>query len=323
MELESNIDREFVGESDSIKKVLDLALRVAADSDVNVVITGENGTGKEIIARIIHYGGARKKGNFVPVNSAAIPESLIESQFFGHKKGSFTDAKEDKKGFLEMASGGTLFLDEIGDMPVGLQAKLLRAIEERKIRKVGDCNEKPIDIRIISATNKNLEEMIEEKSFRMDLLHRINTIEVNIPPLRERPDDIYPLLRYFTKKAALRKNRPEPVISKEVIDKLRRYSFPGNVRELRNLVERAMILSSGNKLVSSDFPLKEKQNGNDLVNNSNLKLDDLEVIAIKEALHKTEYNQTLAAQLLGISRDALKRKIQKYSLNIQKKLPGN
>lgn len=181
-ELESLIETELIGESDAIKNVLKIALKAANDKDVNVLITGENGTGKEIIARIMHYAGTRKKRAFVPVNSSAIPSTLIESEFFGHVKGSFTDAKTDKAGCFELAHGGTLFLDEIGDMNYALQAKLLRAIEEGTIKRVGGNRETPVDVRIISATNRDINQMIENQQFRIDLFHRINTIIINIPP---------------------------------------------------------------------------------------------------------------------------------------------
>lgn len=317
-ELEHEIDKDYIGVSLAIKKVTELALRVASDPDVNVLITGENGTGKEVISRIIHYASPRKKGIFVPVNSAAIPENLLESEFFGHVKGAFTDAREDKKGFLEIANGGTLFLDEIGDMPISLQAKLLRVLEEHKIRKVGGSREITVDVRIISATNKNPSELVKEGKFRIDLYHRINTIEIHIPPLRERPEDIEPILRHFVHKISLKKNRQEPIIDKQAIDKLKCYSFPGNVRELRNLAERAMILSNGNQLLQSDFPLTENRKQDEKGTPLMLNLEELEQSAIREALHQTEYNQTEAAHILGISRDALKRKIQKFDLDIRK-----
>lgn len=319
-ELELVIDKDYIGVSSAIKKVTELALRVASDPDVNVLITGENGTGKEIISRIIHFASPRKKGIFVPVNSAAIPDSLLESEFFGHVKGAFTDARDDKKGFLEIANGGTLFLDEIGDMPVSLQAKLLRVLEEHKIRKVGGSREIVVDVRIISATNKNPADLVKEGKFRIDLYHRINTIEIHIPPLRERTEDIEPILRHFVHKIALKKNRQEPSIDKQVIEKLRNYSFPGNVRELRNLTERAMILSNGNQLLQTDFPLSEHNNPKERCSPSTLNLDEMEQLTVREALLQTDYNQTEAAVMLGISRDALKRKIQKYNLDIRKSI---
>ncbi len=197
-ELENLIERQMIGKSEKIKKVIELAMLAGNDRDINVLITGENGTGKEIIARIIHYSSSRKDYPFFPVNSAAIPESLLESEFFGHRKGSFTDAREDKKGLFERTNGGTLFLDEIADMPLVLQSKLLRAIEEKKFKPVGGDKFIEVDIRIISATNRDIEELIAENKFRRDFYHRINTLIIHIPPLRERPEDIEPLLKYFS-----------------------------------------------------------------------------------------------------------------------------
>ena len=219
-ELENSIERNFIGTSKKIKKVLDTALKAGCDRDASILITGENGTGKEIIARIIHQTSERRSSSFFPVNCSAIPETLIESEFFGHQKGSFTDAKEDKKGFFELTDGGSLFLDEIADMPVGLQAKLLRAIEEKKIKRVGSAREIDIDMRLISATNQDIEKKIEEKKFRIDLYHRINTITISMPPLRERPEDIAPLLHYFIAFFARRKKKEVPEIAPDVLEKL-------------------------------------------------------------------------------------------------------
>ncbi|MCL3782608.1 sigma-54-dependent Fis family transcriptional regulator [Prolixibacteraceae bacterium JC049] len=316
-ELEQIIEKDFVGESDGIKRVIQMAIKAAQDKDVNVLITGENGTGKEIVARIIHYASPRKEQEFAPVNSSAIPESLLESEFFGHVKGSFTDAKSDRSGYFELANDGTLFLDEIGDMPIALQAKLLRAIEEGRIKRVGGNREIPVDVRIISATNRNIQEMISEQKFRMDLYHRINTIIIEIPPLRERPEDIESLVKHFVQLFARKKNVRQPEISKEAIRKLRAYSFPGNVRELRNLIERAMILMEGESLNPEDFILNDTKYG-ETEEVKSLNLDENEIHLIKIALRNASYNQTLASGMLGISRDALKRKIKKFGIEIQK-----
>lgn len=316
-ELEQMIEKDFVGDSPEIKRVLDIALKAARDKDVNVLITGENGTGKEIVARIIHYASPRKQNEFAPVNSSAIPESLLESEFFGHVKGSFTDAKNDRSGYFELANGGTLFLDEIGDMPFSLQAKLLRAIEEGRVKRVGGSKELPVDVRIISATNRNIMEMISNNEFRMDLYHRINTIIIEIPPLRKRPNDIELLVKHFVKLFARKKKCPEPQISSLAFRKLKAYSFPGNVRELRNLVERAMILSDGNQLNPEDFAVSS---GVEIINDQieTLNIDQNEIRLIKTALQNAGYNQTLAAGMLGISRDAVKRKIKKFGIEIKK-----
>ena len=319
-ELERLIEKNFIGHSKKIKEVLDLAVQVGKDSDISVLICGENGTGKEIVARIIHYASDRKNKNFCAINSAAIPETLLESEFFGHRKGAFTDAKENKKGFFELADGGSIFLDEIADMPYSLQAKLLRAIEEKKIKPVGSDKEFSVDVRIISATNRELGKLIEEKRFRLDLYHRINNFIINIPPLRERVEDIEPLVCYFIDFFSLRKNRKIPLIQKEVIDNLKNYNFPGNVRELRNMVERALILSKFDELDMSHFSFYLKKHENKITEKPNLKLSDNEILLIKQALLSTKYNQQKAASLLGISRDSLIRRMKKYRILINKEL---
>ena len=324
-ELESLIEKDFIGESKSIKKVIDIAIKAAKDKDVNVLVTGENGTGKEIVSRIIHYASPRKKNVFAPVNSAAIPETLLESEFFGHIKGSFTDAKEDKKGYFEMANHGTLFLDEIAEMPHALQAKLLRAIEEKRIKKVGGNKEIPVDVRIISATNRDIDRLIAEHKFRMDLFHRINTIEINIPPLRERKDDIKILLRHFVDVWCKNKGRKSPDLSQELIKKLYAYHFPGNVRELRNMTERALILSESDVLLPEDFPLRQEvePSGLKILNQDSLNMEKNEIALLGEALKQSDFNQTQAAALLGVSRDVVKRKIKKYRIKIEKNLSDN
>ncbi|MCU4164476.1 sigma-54-dependent transcriptional regulator [Carboxylicivirga caseinilyticus] len=321
-ELESMIEKDFIGDSPQIKKVLKMALKAAEDGDVNVLVTGENGTGKEIISRIIHYGSPRKKKVFAPVNSSAIPATLLESEFFGHVKGAFTDAKDEKKGYFELANKGTLFLDEIADMPYSLQAKLLRAIEENMIKRVGSNQEIPVDVRIISATNKNIEQLIEDNEFRIDLFHRINTIEINIPPLRERKEDIRPLLNHFVESFARKKGKTKPGISEALVLKLEQYHFPGNVRELRNMVERAMILSDNDTLQPEDFLIKGDATPKieKVVSTGGLNLDENERTLIEQALKESDLNQTKAATLLGISRDAMKRKIKKFGIEIIKDL---
>jgi DNA-binding NtrC family response regulator len=318
-ELESLIEKDFVGDSDAIKKVLKIALKAAEDKDVNVLVTGENGTGKEIVSRIIHFGSERKYEVFAPVNSSAIPETLLESEFFGHVKGAFTDAREDKQGYFELANQGTLFLDEIADMPYALQAKLLRAIEEKRIKRVGGSREIPVDVRIISATNKNIEALIEDGKFRIDLFHRINTIEINIPPLRQRKEDIEPLLRHFVAGWAAKRGKPMPGIHPSLLAKLMDYRFPGNVRELRNMVERAMILSENDELLPEDFPLRGEFHEDEpavSVSGQLSALDQNEKHMLEEALRLCGCNQTRAAAMLGISRDAMKRKIKKFNIDI-------
>jgi len=316
--LESKIDRQFIGVSPQIMKVFEQAVTAAEYAEANVLITGESGTGKENIARIIHYSSSRKDNLFCAVNSSAITESLLESEFFGHKKGSFTGAISDKMGFFEVCNHGTLFLDEIADMPFNLQAKILRATEEKVITRVGDTNPVHTDFRIISATNHDLERNVEEKKFRLDLLHRLNTLHIHIPALRERPQDIRPLLDHFVDLYSVRFKKPKVEVSKEVYDALLRYEFPGNVRELKNMVERAIILSKGNILGLDDFPIKRHNILSSETKSENVNLKNNEIIIIQKALQSVKYNQSAAADMLGITRDALIRKMKKYNIVINK-----
>ncbi len=316
------IERQFIGVSEAIKDVLDFAMRASEFPDVNVLITGESGTGKENIARIIHYSSRRKDNIFCAVNSSAITETLLESEFFGHRKGSFTGAVSDKKGFFEISDQGTLFLDEIADMPLSLQAKMLRAIEEKKITRVGETNQIATDFRIISATNHDLDEMLREKKFRLDLLHRLNTLHIKIPPLREHPEDIEPLLNFFAEDFSTKLNKPVPPIDKEVIDVLKEYPFPGNVRELKNLTERAIILSRGKPLGVRDFPVKPIPEHVSELKPVLMNLGDNEAELIRIALQNYDYNQIAAARSLGIHRMALARKMQKYGIQIRKREEG-
>lgn len=316
-ELERMIDRTFIGESHAIKQVLDLANTAAKYNHTNVLITGESGTGKEIIARIIHYASEQKYEPFIPVNSSAVTDSLLESEFFGHVKGSFTGAIADKKGFFEMANGGTLFLDEIADMPFALQAKLLRAIEEKKIKQVGGSEEIQVDFRIISATNHDVDNLIKNKLFRLDLFHRLNTITIHIPPLRERKEDIEPLLKYYVDYFADRLKKPTPKISSQLIEALSDYEFSGNVRELRNMIERAMIFCNTSTLSTIDFQLLPKSNKTGITPIA-LNLDEQEQNLILHALNECGYNQMLTAKMLGISRDSLIRRMKKFNIKIVK-----
>ena len=316
-ELESKIERNFIGQSEAINEVLRLAMVAAEHENTNVVITGESGTGKEIVARIIHHASKRKGNNFCIVNCAAIPSNLLESEFFGHVKGAFTGALNTRKGFFEIADKGTMFLDEIGEMPPEMQSKLLRAIEEQKIKRIGGEREIEIDCRIISATNVDIQKAIKEKTFRLDLFHRLQTIEVMIPPLRERKEDIPVLLNYFAETLAQKLNKPVPAIDESTVEALKNYHFPGNVRELKNLVERAIIISKDNSLniikgmVTSNSAFSDES---DKITDTSLNLKDIEVDKIEIALRETNGNQTKAAQILGISRTALIRRIKKYNI---------
>jgi DNA-binding NtrC family response regulator len=316
--LQEKIKREFIGESKQIKDILEMAMTASKYKDTSVLITGESGTGKENIARIIHYESDRKDNIFCAVNSSAITDSLLESEFFGHKKGSFTGAINDKKGFFEVSDQGTLFLDEIADMPINLQAKILRAIEEKTITRVGETDPISTDFRIIAATNHDINQLIEDKKFRLDLLHRLNTIHIHIPPLRERIEDIEPLLRYFVGEFARRLNKPIPQIDKETISNLKNYSFPGNVRELRNMIERAIILCKGDKLTVSDFHTKITNETESPKQTINFNLEENELNLIRLALKEKFYNQNKSAELLGITRDSLIRRMKKFSITVSK-----
>lgn len=316
--LEEKIDRQFIGVSPQILEVFEQAITASKYPDANVLITGESGTGKENIARIIHYSSSRKDHLFCAVNSSAITETLVESEFFGHKKGSFTGAVTDKMGFFEVSNQGTLFLDEIADMPFSLQAKILRATEEKIITRVGDTNPVCTDFRIISATNHDLDNWVEQNKFRLDLLHRLNTLHIHIPALRERPEDIRPLVTHFMDLFAIRFNKPNLKISVEVFDALMKYDFPGNVRELRNMTERAVILCRGNLLGINDFRIKPTKSDPTVPKDEAVNLKMHETNLIRKALQTHKCNQQAAADALGITRDALMRKMKKYEISVVK-----
>lgn len=316
--LQDKIKRNFIGESQQIKDILEMAITASKYSDTSVLITGESGTGKENIARIIHYESSRKDNIFCAVNSSAITDSLLESEFFGHKKGSFTGAIADKKGFFEVSDQGTLFLDEIADMPLNLQAKILRAIEEKTVTRVGETEPVATDFRIIAATNHDIDKLIEDKKFRLDLLHRLNTIHIRIPPLRERIADIEPLLNHFTEEFARKLNKPIPKIEKEVVVLLKNYSFPGNVRELRNMVERAIILCKNESLTESDFMTNNPGKAESQHSAVNFNLEENELSLIRMALKEKNYNQNKTAELLGITRDSLIRRLKKYGIVVSR-----
>jgi DNA-binding NtrC family response regulator len=314
--LGEKIERSFIGESEKIKEVLSLAMTASEFPNTNVLITGESGTGKENIARIIHYASKRKDHLFCAVNSSAITESLLESEFFGHIKGSFTGAINDKKGFFEVSDRGTLFLDEIADMPFPLQAKILRAIEEKKITRVGETEQISVDFRVIAATNHDIEKLVIEKKFRLDLIHRLNTLHIHIPPLRERTEDIEPLLKHFVSEFSVRMNKQNLKIDKNLVGALKKYSFPGNVRELMNMTERAIIISKEKNLTVSDFPIKTSQSSptGDNIHT----MQELEVSLLRQALKNHGYNQKAAAEELGITRDSLIRRMKKHNIRISK-----
>ncbi|MDQ2177108.1 sigma-54 dependent transcriptional regulator [Marinifilum sp. D714] len=309
---------EIVGESRHMKNLINLIGKVAKTENTSVLITGESGTGKELVARAIHYLSSRKENCFYAVNCSAIPETLFESEFFGHTKGAFTGASDTKTGWFEAANKGTLFLDEIGDMQLNLQTKFLRVLEDRKIRKVGSNIEIPFDTRIIAATNQNLEELSNEKGFRLDLYHRISSFVIHLEPLRNRKEDIPLLLDYFVKyfNRIMAKNINE--VDEAVVRKLLAYEFPGNVRELKNMVERAVIICDTNKLGLSHFQLNEvKENYSDHYHYPSEEILDLELVeknCILKALERSNYNKSKAADLLNITWQSLDRRIKKYKI---------
>jgi len=317
-------ERELIGKTPVIEK-LHKTISKLARSQAPIYISGESGTGKELVARMIHDLGPRSNKAFVPVNCGAIPPELMESEFFGHKKGSFTGADSDKEGLFQAADGGTLFLDEVADLPLQLQVKLLRAIQERRIRPVGAQKEVEIDIRILSATHKNLANMVEHEQFRRDLYYRINVIEVDVPPLREHADDIPLLVDHML--TGLSKRMGEEIVSvdKQAMEKLQSYSYPGNVRELENILERALTLADGEMIVPDDLLLsagadnyitEEKIDSNvDNKSSLNNKLDDVEKQAILTALEETHWNRTAAAKKLGLTFRALRYRLEKFGLD--------
>ena len=300
--------RDIIGSSPGLLNIMNMVRKVAR-TDANVLITGENGTGKELIAREIHRLSARTKEILVTVDMGAISESLFESELFGHTKGSFTDAHENRAGKFETANKGTLFLDEIGNLSFHLQAKILAALENRQISRIGSNQLIPIDIRLICATNKNLDKMVSEGLFRQDLLYRINTIQIEIPPLRERGNDITILAEYFLNKYSRKYNKPNLKINQQANEKLLRYSWPGNIRELQHTLEKAVILSESDILRPEDFYLKTI----DISEKSKTlpTLEEMERQLIHQALEINKGNYSAAAEKLGITRQTLYNKLKK------------
>jgi len=280
-----------------------------------VLITGESGTGKELVARAIHETSGKKDAPFVAVNCSAIPESLIESELFGHEKGAFTGADRRRIGRFEQADGGTLFLDEIGDIPLQVQVKLLRALQERTVERVGGDVAIHVDVRIIAATNKNLEKEIENGSFRDDLFYRINVVHIDIPPLRKRRADIPVLAEHFLKVYALEHGKDVCTLTSEALDTLVKYSFPGNVRELGNIIEQAVVLSRGDTITLLDFPMrvsKETETAPDESLSLEDRLADIERKALHKALRESNGNKSAAARILGISEHKVRYLVKKY-----------
>ncbi len=301
---------EVIAESPKMKEILSLIPRIAR-SDVAVLILGESGTGKELIARLIHEASTRKNRNFIPISCAALPETLIESELFGYERGAFSGADKRKFGKFELADKGTLFLDEIGDLPLTVQIKLLRVLQEFTFERLGSNIPIKVDVRLICATNQDLKKKIAEGKFREDLFYRINVVNINIPPLRERKEDIKPLVDYFLKKFARLGRKQLKGITKEAMNILLRYDWPGNVRELENVIERALVLCRGELIGPEDVPLQLQEISK--ITETDL-LTDVEKNHISKILEKTGWNLSEAAKKLGIHRNTLRLKIKEYNL---------
>jgi DNA-binding NtrC family response regulator len=312
-QLTEDLDREYrmiYGTSGVMTRLMNTVDRVAA-TDASVLIVGENGTGKEIIAREIHRRSDRSGQIFVGVDLGSLSESLFESEMFGHVKGAFTDAREDRTGRFEAADEGTLFLDEIGNIPLPIQAKLLQVLQNRELIRVGDQQSIPIDIRLITATNRSLKQMVSEGGFREDLFYRLNTVTIEVPPLREREDDVVLLGRYYLEQYSRKYNKPGLVLSRKALQKLHEYPWPGNVRELKHTMERAVILCESVNLGPSDLRLHEDPSA---ATGPSYKLDEVEKRTILKVLEKCQGNHSKAAQMLDISRTTLYAKLKKYGI---------
>lgn len=299
---------QIIGESEAINEIFSTAEKLG-NTDANVLLLGENGTGKDLIAQLLHRNSLRSNRPFVHIDLGSIPEQLFESELFGYEKGAFTDAKKAKPGRMEIANKGTLFLNEIGNLPLQAQAKLLTALESRRITRLGGTSPIEIDVRVICATNADLPAMVENGTFREDLFYRINTIEINIPPLRERGNDIILLAEHFTEKYSHKYGKKVPQITREAKEQLLKYTWPGNVRELQHIIERAVILGNGLSLLPDDLALKPSQR-NKGKHPANLNLKELEQQAIDRAMELSDGNMNKAAELLGITRYALYRKLK-------------
>ena len=310
-ELRRVVSSMYWGESNAMKQLRTLIEKVA-QTDANILITGENGTGKEMLAREIHHLSPRRKQEMVTVNMGAISESLFESELFGHERGAFTDAYESRPGKFEAASGSTLFMDEIGNLPLGMQAKLLTALQNRNITRIGSNKVIPVDIRLISATNLNIQERIESGRFREDLLYRLNTIHLELPPLRERGDDILLFIDYFIRCYANKYGRKDIFLHENALEKLRSYHWPGNIRELQHSIEKAIILCEGNVIRPKDIFVK--QTWSPQLSTVVPNLEEVERQAIETAIRQNDGNLTATAEQLGISRQTLYNKIKRFKL---------
>jgi two-component system response regulator AtoC len=315
--------REVIAESGSMRDVLNFVRRVAASEATTILLEGENGTGKDLVAKTLHYQSLRQAEPFIAINCAAIPDSLLESELFGYEKGAFTDARAQKRGIFELADRGTLFLDEVGEIPLMLQAKLLRVLEEQSFRRLGGLKDIQLDLRVVAATNKNLREAVKEGAFRQDLYFRLNVIQILIPPLRERAEDIVPLTRFFIEHYNHKFKRNIEGVTEPAAKLLLYHDWPGNVRELRNAIERAMILEESSLITPASLPIAISRPDGDAphdrgaaaaVPSDGLSLEDNERSLLVRALEKTNGNQTQAARLLRVTRDTLRYKMKKFSL---------
>lgn len=313
---------QIIGKSKGIRNVLSLVDR-AAPTKSNVLITGESGTGKELVARAIHFASPRKDGPFISVNCMALNSGVLESELFGHEKGSFTGAVAMRRGRFELASGGTLFLDEIGELSPDMQVKLLRVLQERKFERVGGTEEIDVDIRVVTSTNKDLQQEVEKGGFREDLYYRLNVVHIELPPLRERREDIPLLLAHFVGKITAESGIPRKTISPKALEYLSGYEWPGNIRQLENVVERCTVIVAGDTITINDLPPEIKDDETQLKNaldtlpvEMNLAdtLDKLEAALIRRALARADFVQVKAADLLGISKSLLQYKLRKYSI---------
>ena len=310
----------LLGTSSAMQNMREMIARVAR-SQAPVHIFGESGTGKELVAKLIHESGPRRDGPFVPVNCGAIPTELMQSELFGHKRGSFTGAVSDKKGLIQSAEGGTLFLDEIADLPLHMQVKLLRVIQEKAVRVLGEQLEVGVDVRILSATHKNLSALVAEGRFREDLFYRVNVIELRVPSLRERREDVPELAEAILRRLGRRMKMSPPMLGKDALAALEMYAFPGNVRELENILERAITMSTGGEVSAGDIqlrPTRGEASGTPSIQSAaplGDHLEDIERDAIRKALEQTRYNKTAAAKALGMSFRALRYRIKKLGID--------
>jgi DNA-binding NtrC family response regulator len=301
----------MIGTSRPMKKIFSM-IEKAARTNANVLITGESGTGKELVARAIHFASERSHAPFVPVALSGVPETLVESSLFGHVKGAFTGANQNRVGFLRAAEGGTLFLDEISEISPPIQVKLLRVLQEREYQPVGSTQTRRANVRLVAATNHDLARLIESNHFREDLYFRINVFPIALPPLRERTEDIPSLVRHFAKRSAQQENRVTPEFSDEVMDLFRRHSWPGNVRELENVIQRLVILADGSRIAPPDLPEMMRFRVDPEETADPVTLEELEVRHIRKVLELTGQNKTRAAEILGIDRKTLREKLRAW-----------